>query len=70
MPDDTCEQCRFSGFLKGLLGAKTYYCHRYPPHPIREVRSDGTADPYNLKNVHPKVEATGWCGEFQPAGSR
>lgn len=65
MPIERCEQCRFSRYLKGLIGGKTYYCHRYPPYPIREVSFDGTAEK-SVKSIRPQVDADGWCGEFQP----
>lgn len=65
MSKERCETCKFSGFQKGLLGGKTYYCYRYPPHPVQEIGIDGKPKINGIKFISPEVHLNGWCGEFR-----
>ncbi len=54
----TCGQCRF--WFKN-----DSQCRRYAPHPSEGARSAGAAaTPTDTR--WPRVDASDWCGEFQP----
>ena len=61
----SCERCAYSSFTKGLLGGKTFYCHRYPPQPIQTWANISKLDPREIKSISPEVSPDGWCGEFK-----
>jgi len=65
MNKERCENCVYVGYLKGLLGGKTYYCRRYPPHAVQAIDLNGKPKWDGLKYSHPQVDANGWCGEYR-----
>lgn len=59
MSAERCENCRFVGIAKGLLGGATFFCHRFPPQVI------ASSDLVKVDTTFPKVQKTWFCGEFR-----